>query len=40
MFAGRVITLGRQYNVPVPVNQMLFDKIRAIEFKKESGKKK
>lgn len=39
MFAGRVITLGRQYNVPVPVNQMLFDKIRAIESKKESGKK-
>ena len=34
MFAGRVITLGRQYNVPVPVNQMLFDKIRAIESKK------
>jgi 2-dehydropantoate 2-reductase len=39
MFAGRVITLGRQYNVPVPVNQMLFDKIRAIESKKESGEK-
>jgi 2-dehydropantoate 2-reductase len=34
MFAGRVITLGRQYNVPVPVNQMLFDQIRAIESKK------
>jgi 2-dehydropantoate 2-reductase len=39
MFAGRVITLGRKYNVPVPVNQMLFDKIRAIESKQESGKK-
>jgi 2-dehydropantoate 2-reductase len=34
MFAGRVITLGRQYNVPVPINQMLFDKTRAIESKK------
>ncbi len=34
MFAGRVITLGRQYNVPVPVNQMLFDKIREIESKR------
>jgi 2-dehydropantoate 2-reductase len=39
MFAGRVIALGRHYKVPVPVNQMLFDKIRAIESKKETGKK-
>jgi 2-dehydropantoate 2-reductase len=39
MFAGRVIPLGRQYNVPVPINQMLFDKIRAIESKKEIGEK-
>ncbi len=31
MFAGKVIALGKQYNVPVPVNQMLFDRIRAIE---------
>lgn len=31
MFAGRVIALGSRYNVPVPVNQMLFDRIRAIE---------
>jgi 2-dehydropantoate 2-reductase len=31
MFAGRVIALGRQFNVLVPVNQMLFDRIRAIE---------
>lgn len=31
MFAGRVIALGRQYDIPVPVNQMLFDKIKAIE---------
>jgi len=34
MFAGKVIELGRQYNVPVPVNQMLFDQITEIEFKK------
>jgi 2-dehydropantoate 2-reductase len=34
MFAGRVITLSRQYNVPVPVNQMLFDQISEIESKK------
>jgi 2-dehydropantoate 2-reductase len=31
MFAGRVIALGKQYDIPVPVNQMLFDKIKAIE---------
>ena len=34
MFAGRVIALGREYNIPVPVNQLLFDQIRAIESKK------
>ncbi|HJX36093.1 MAG TPA: ketopantoate reductase C-terminal domain-containing protein, partial [Dehalococcoidales bacterium] len=34
MFAGRVIELGRHYNIPVPVNQMLFDQIREIESKK------
>jgi 2-dehydropantoate 2-reductase len=34
MFSGRVIALGRHFNVAVPVNQMLFDKIRAIESKK------
>ena len=34
MFAGKVIALGSLYNVSVPVNQMLFDKIRAIESKK------
>lgn len=34
MFAGRVIALGRKYNVPVPVNQMLFDQITEIESKK------
>ncbi len=32
MFGGRVIALGKLYNVPVPVNQMLFDKIKAVEF--------
>ena len=31
IFAGRVIALGREYNVPVPVNQLLFDKIKALE---------
>jgi 2-dehydropantoate 2-reductase len=34
MFAGKVIALGKLYNVPVPVNRMLFDRIRAIESKK------
>jgi len=34
MFAGRVIALGRQYKVPAPVNQMLFDQIKEIESKK------
>jgi 2-dehydropantoate 2-reductase len=31
MFAGRVIELGRRYDVPTPVNQKLFDQIRKIE---------
>jgi 2-dehydropantoate 2-reductase len=31
MFAGRVIELGRRYDVPTPVNRMLFDQIRKIE---------
>jgi 2-dehydropantoate 2-reductase len=31
MFAGRVIELGRRYQVPTPVNQRLFDQIKAIE---------
>jgi len=34
MFAGQVIALGKQYDIPVPVNQMLFDKITAIESEK------
>jgi 2-dehydropantoate 2-reductase len=34
MFSGRMIALGRQYDIPVPVNQMLFDKIKAIESQK------
>ena len=33
MFAGKVISLGRQYNVPTPVNQRLFDLIKEIEAK-------
>ena len=39
MFAGRVIELGKKYNVPTPVNQMLFDKIKAIEAKKGGAEK-
>jgi 2-dehydropantoate 2-reductase len=31
MFAGKVIALGRQYNVPTPVNQRLFDLIKEME---------
>lgn len=34
IFAGKVIELGSLYNVPVPVNQQLFEQIRAIESKK------
>jgi len=33
MLAGKVIALGRQYNVPTPVNQRLFDLIKEIEVK-------
>jgi 2-dehydropantoate 2-reductase len=33
MFAGKVIALGSQYNVPTPVNQRLFDLIKKIEAK-------
>jgi 2-dehydropantoate 2-reductase len=35
MFAGRVIEMGRRYDVPTPVNQRLFDQIRKIESKDE-----
>jgi 2-dehydropantoate 2-reductase len=31
IFAGRVIKLGKKHNVPVPVNQWLFDEIKKIE---------
>ena len=31
MFAGKVIELGRRYNVPTPVNQQLFETIKQIE---------
>jgi 2-dehydropantoate 2-reductase len=37
MLAGKVITLGRQYNVPTPVNQRLFDLIKKIEAKYDSA---
>ncbi len=37
MFAGKVIALGRQYNVPTPVNQRLFDLIKKIEAKYDSA---
>ena len=33
MLAGKVIALGRQYNLPTPVNQGLFDLIKEIEAK-------
>ena len=33
MFSGKVISLGRQYYVPTPVNQRLFDSIKEIEAK-------
>ncbi|MGZ3596903.1 MAG: ketopantoate reductase family protein [Syntrophales bacterium] len=36
MLAGKVIALGRQYNVPTPVNQRLFDLIKEIEAKYDS----
>jgi 2-dehydropantoate 2-reductase len=36
MLAGKVIALGRQYNVPTPVNQRLFDSIKEIEAKYDS----
>jgi len=36
MFAGKVIALGRQYHVPTPVNQRLFDSIKEIEAKYDS----
>jgi 2-dehydropantoate 2-reductase len=37
MFAGKVIALGRQYHVPTPVNQKLFDSIKEIEEKYAAG---
>ena len=33
MLAGKVIALGRQYNLPTPVNEKLFDLIKEIEAK-------
>jgi 2-dehydropantoate 2-reductase len=33
MFAGKVIAMGKQHNVPTPVNQRLFDLIKEIEAK-------
>ena len=33
MLAGKVVALGREYNVPTPVNQRLFDLIKEIEVK-------
>jgi 2-dehydropantoate 2-reductase len=37
MLAGMVIALGRQYNLPTPVNQRLFDLIKKIEEKYDSA---
>jgi 2-dehydropantoate 2-reductase len=34
MFAGRVIALGKKYDIPVPVNNMLYEQIKAMESKK------
>jgi 2-dehydropantoate 2-reductase len=34
MLGGRVIALGRQYSIAVPVNQLLYDQIREIESKR------
>ena len=31
MFAGKVIDLGKRLNIPTPVNEELFQKIRSIE---------
>jgi len=31
MFAGKIIELGREYNIPTPVNTVLFEAIKAIE---------
>jgi len=31
MFAGKVIKLGKRYNVPTPINKKLFETIRQIE---------
>jgi len=31
MFAGKVIELGKRYNVPTPINKKLFETIRQIE---------
>lgn len=31
LFAGTVIQLGEKYNIPTPINKMLYEKIKAIE---------
>jgi len=31
MLAGKMIELGKKYNVPVPINEMLYDMLKAIE---------
>jgi 2-dehydropantoate 2-reductase len=31
LFAGTIIKLGKKYNIPTPVNKMLYEKIRYIE---------
>jgi 2-dehydropantoate 2-reductase len=37
MLAGKVIALGKQYGVPTPVNQELFDRIKRIESGQKSA---
>ena len=33
MFAGKIIALGKQHNIPVPVNKMLYKKVAQMEAK-------
>jgi 2-dehydropantoate 2-reductase len=36
IFAGKVIDLGRKYNLPTPVNELLFNAIKVIEQQKRA----
>jgi len=39
IFAGKVIDLGRKYNLPTPVNEILFNAIKVIEQQKRAESK-